>query len=102
MKEGSGQAMSEKFGVPFWISPLRMLDELGVAPDAVTDIVLSHAHFDHMGSIHQFPHARIHIQKRELLSWIEALAMPRQFATSPRSSIRTICEMPSMPRSSIG
>ncbi|UHD43779.1 N-acyl homoserine lactonase family protein [Aureimonas altamirensis] len=79
MKEGSGQAMSEKFGVPFWISPLRMLGELGIAPDAVTDIVLSHAHFDHMGSIHQFPRARIHIQKRELLSWIEALAMPRQF-----------------------
>lgn len=79
MKEGSGEAMSEKFGVPFWVSPLRMLAALGVAPDDVTDIVLSHAHFDHMGSIHEFPKARLHIQKSELLSWIEALALPRQF-----------------------
>ncbi|KQQ90257.1 N-acyl homoserine lactonase family protein [Aureimonas sp. Leaf324] len=79
MKEGSGEAMSEKFGVPSWVSPLRMLAALGVAPNDVTDIVLSHAHFDHMGSIHEFPKARLHIQKSELLSWIEALALPRQF-----------------------
>ncbi|WP_062014494.1 N-acyl homoserine lactonase family protein [Aureimonas sp. AU4] len=79
MKEGSGEAMSTKFGVPFWISPLRMLAALGVAPGDVTDIVLSHAHFDHMGSIQEYPAARLHIQKSELLSWIEALALPRQF-----------------------
>ena len=79
MREGSGEAMSIKFGVPFWVSPLRMLEALGVAAGNVTDIVLSHAHFDHMGSIGEFPVARIHIQKQELLSWIEALALPRQF-----------------------
>lgn len=56
-----------------------MLAELGVAADAVTDIVLTHAHFDHMGSISQFPRAQIYIQKSELLSWYEALALPRQF-----------------------
>jgi glyoxylase-like metal-dependent hydrolase (beta-lactamase superfamily II) len=79
MREGSGEAMSVKFGIPFWISPLRMLAELGVEPDHVTDIVLSHAHFDHMGSIGQFPRARLHIQKAEILSWIEAMALPPQF-----------------------
>ena len=79
MREGSGEAMSVKFGIPSWISPLRMLAELGVAPEAVTDIVLSHAHFDHMGSIGKFLNARLHIQKRELLSWIEAMALPPQF-----------------------
>jgi len=79
MREGSGAAMSEKFGIPYWISPLRMLAEMGVAPEAVTDIVLSHAHFDHMGSIGKFPYAQLHIQKREILSWIEAMALPPQF-----------------------
>ena len=79
MREGSGEAMSLKFDVPYWISPLRMLAEMGVDPDAVTDIVLSHAHFDHMGSIDKFPKARLHIQKREILSWHEAIALPRQF-----------------------
>jgi glyoxylase-like metal-dependent hydrolase (beta-lactamase superfamily II) len=79
MREGSGEAMSVKFGIPSWISPIRMLGELGVTPDDVTDIVLSHAHFDHMGSIGWFPKARLHIQKQEILSWIEAMALPPQF-----------------------
>lgn len=79
MTEGIGAEMAVRFGIPYWISPLRMLAELGVAPEAVTDIVISHAHFDHMGSIGKFPKARIWIQKRELLSWHEAMALPPQF-----------------------
>ena len=79
MREGNGVAVAEKFGIPRWISPLRMLAELGVTPAEVTDIVLSHAHFDHIGSIEQFPQARLHIQKREFLSWVELMALPRQF-----------------------
>jgi glyoxylase-like metal-dependent hydrolase (beta-lactamase superfamily II) len=79
MREGGGEAMAVKFGIPNWISPLRMLAELGVAPADVTDIVISHAHFDHMGSIGKFPNARLHVQKREILSWTEAMALPRQF-----------------------
>jgi glyoxylase-like metal-dependent hydrolase (beta-lactamase superfamily II) len=79
MREGTGEAMSVKFDVPYWISPLRMLAEMGVAPEDVTDIVLSHAHFDHMGSIGKFPKARLCIQKREILSWHEAIALPPQF-----------------------
>jgi glyoxylase-like metal-dependent hydrolase (beta-lactamase superfamily II) len=37
----------------------------GVAPDAVTDIVVSHAHWDHMGGIDLFPKATVWIQKEE-------------------------------------
>ena len=70
---------SDKFGIPYWISPLRMLAELGLGPDDITDIIVSHAHFDHMGSIGEFPNARIYMQKQELLSWHEAMALPPQF-----------------------
>ncbi len=79
MNEGGGADMAVRFGVPSWISPVRMLEELGVTREGVSDIVLSHAHFDHMGSIGEFPKARLHIQKREYLSWMEAMALPRQF-----------------------
>jgi len=71
---------SDKFGIPSWISPLRMLSELGLDPQAITDIVVTHAHFDHMGSIAEFPNATLHIQKSELLSWYEALALPPRFS----------------------
>ena len=79
MNEGIGAEMSAKFDIPYWVSPLRMLDELGVKPEDVSDIVLSHAHFDHMGSVSKFPNAHLHIQKREWLSWMEAMALPSQF-----------------------
>jgi glyoxylase-like metal-dependent hydrolase (beta-lactamase superfamily II) len=79
MREGSGEAMAKKFGIEQWISPIRMLNQLGVAAEEVTDIVLTHAHYDHMGSIDKFPNAQIYIQKREVLSWVEAMAMPQQF-----------------------
>jgi glyoxylase-like metal-dependent hydrolase (beta-lactamase superfamily II) len=79
MKEGNGIAVAEKFGIPNWISPVRMVAEMGVEASEITDIVLSHAHFDHMGSIEKFPNAKLHLQKRELMSWIEFMAMPRQF-----------------------
>lgn len=79
MREGIGAHMCVKFGVPEWISPLRLLAELGIKPEQITDIVISHAHFDHMGSIHEFAEARLYIQKSELLSWHEAMAMPPQF-----------------------
>lgn len=79
MREGNGDAMAEKFGIAAWVSPLRLLAELGVAPESVTDIVLTHAHYDHMGAIEQFANAHLYIQKRELLQWIETMAMPARF-----------------------
>ena len=79
MKEDNGPSFSDKFGIPLWVSPVRMLAELGVAPVDITDIIISHAHFDHMGSIGEFPNARLYLQKQELLSWHEAMALPPQF-----------------------
>src|SRR5580698_4994931 len=37
----------------------------GVKPEEITDIVVSHAHWDHMGGIDLFPKATIWIQKEE-------------------------------------
>ncbi len=37
----------------------------GVTPEEVTDIVISHAHWDHMGGIDLFPKANVWIQKDE-------------------------------------
>jgi glyoxylase-like metal-dependent hydrolase (beta-lactamase superfamily II) len=68
-----------KFGIPTWISPLRMLAEIGVHADRINAIFVTHAHFDHMGSIAEFPNAHIYIQKSELLSWYEAFALPKRF-----------------------
>ena len=80
MQDHKSSGFSRKFGIPSWISPIRMLAEMNLAPEAISDIVLTHAHFDHMGSIAEFPNAHIYIQKSELLSWYEAFALPPRFA----------------------
>jgi glyoxylase-like metal-dependent hydrolase (beta-lactamase superfamily II) len=71
---------SRKFGIPTWISPVGMLSEMNLGQEAITDIFITHAHFDHMGSIAEFPNAQIYIQKSELLSWYEAIALPKRFS----------------------
>lgn len=38
---------------------------LGIKPEDVTDIIVSHSHWDHMDGVDLFPKATIHIQKEE-------------------------------------
>jgi glyoxylase-like metal-dependent hydrolase (beta-lactamase superfamily II) len=42
------------------------LKALGVEPDAVQDVILSHMHYDHSGNHGLFPRARYHIQDEEM------------------------------------
>jgi glyoxylase-like metal-dependent hydrolase (beta-lactamase superfamily II) len=78
-RKGNGARMADKFAIAQWISPAAMLKALEIEADDVRDVVVTHAHYDHMGGIDLFPKAQIHIQKREYLSWIEALAMPKRY-----------------------
>jgi glyoxylase-like metal-dependent hydrolase (beta-lactamase superfamily II) len=80
MRDEQGPGFSGKFGIPTWVSPLRLLAAMKLGPDDISDIVITHAHFDHMGSIAEFPKAQIHIQKSELLSWYELFALPKRFS----------------------
>jgi len=42
-----------------------LADGLGIQPDAVTDIIVSHSHWDHADGIDLFPRAKVWIQKDE-------------------------------------
>jgi glyoxylase-like metal-dependent hydrolase (beta-lactamase superfamily II) len=44
---------------------VRQLASLGYAPGDVRHIVLTHMHFDHCGGLPDFPHARVHLHRRE-------------------------------------
>jgi glyoxylase-like metal-dependent hydrolase (beta-lactamase superfamily II) len=48
-----------------FLRPDEAVKLAGVQPDEITDIVVSHAHWDHMGGIDLFPKATIWIQKEE-------------------------------------
>lgn len=59
------QKYIDQFKVTEFLSPDKAVQEAGVDPAAVTDIIISHAHWDHMGGIDLFPKATIWIQKAE-------------------------------------
>ena len=46
--------------------PIESLRQLGIEPESVTDVVLTHLHYDHVGNFHKLPNARFHLQEREL------------------------------------
>jgi glyoxylase-like metal-dependent hydrolase (beta-lactamase superfamily II) len=48
-----------------YLRPDQAVTLAGVKPDEVTDVVISHAHWDHMGGIDLFPKAIVWIQKDE-------------------------------------
>jgi glyoxylase-like metal-dependent hydrolase (beta-lactamase superfamily II) len=48
-----------------YIRPDAAVQLAAVKPDEITDVVISHAHWDHMGGIDLFPKAAIWIQKEE-------------------------------------
>ena len=47
--------------------PIDALKLIGVDAEAVTDVVLTHLHYDHVGNFHRFPIAQFHLQEPELL-----------------------------------
>jgi glyoxylase-like metal-dependent hydrolase (beta-lactamase superfamily II) len=63
---GFDQAMAEKRGRRITRPVGEGLMAIGVKPDAVTDVVISHLHYDHCGNHTLFPRARYHLQDREM------------------------------------
>jgi glyoxylase-like metal-dependent hydrolase (beta-lactamase superfamily II) len=45
---------------------VHQLAHLGYRPQDVRHIVLTHMHFDHCGGLPDFPHATVHVHRREL------------------------------------
>src|SRR5205807_4524095 len=60
-----------------YIRPDEAVKLAGVQPSEITDIVISHAHWDHMGGIDLFPKATVWIQKEEFRYYTGEAWQPR-------------------------
>lgn len=49
-----------------YVRPDRAVAKLGIAPEDITDIIITHLHWDHADGVSLFPNAHIWIQKAEL------------------------------------
>lgn len=50
----------------FLCDPLDRLKQIGIDPAQVSDLILTHLHYDHAGNLGGFPRARIHLQDSEI------------------------------------
>ena len=55
----------ERYKMYAFRHPAELLKDYGLGCDDVTDIIITHAHFDHMEAINFYKNAVIHIQKDE-------------------------------------
>jgi glyoxylase-like metal-dependent hydrolase (beta-lactamase superfamily II) len=63
---GFNAEVSERRKRTFLRCPVQTLTVLGIDPDTVEDVILTHLHYDHVGNFDRFPKARFHLQEREL------------------------------------
>jgi glyoxylase-like metal-dependent hydrolase (beta-lactamase superfamily II) len=63
---GFGERASRERGRPLDIDPVEGLARIGVDPETIDDIVITHLHFDHAGNLGRFGKARLHIQDDEV------------------------------------
>ncbi len=58
--------LGEPFGVKGWTEYAPLLAEIGLRPEQVDYVTLSHMHFDHAGGTSRFPNAKFIVQRSEL------------------------------------
>jgi glyoxylase-like metal-dependent hydrolase (beta-lactamase superfamily II) len=62
-------------------TPAQVLPRLGIDPGDVTAVVITHAHWDHIGNVRQFPHAQLMMTEAEYAFWASPLAARSHFAS---------------------
>jgi glyoxylase-like metal-dependent hydrolase (beta-lactamase superfamily II) len=48
-----------------YVRPSDLVQRFGIAPDSITDVIVSHIHWDHVDGADLFPQARVWIQRAE-------------------------------------
>ncbi|HTZ28656.1 MAG TPA: N-acyl homoserine lactonase family protein [Streptosporangiaceae bacterium] len=77
---GFAPAAGDRRRRAWWTTPADALPTVGIDPADVDTIVVTHAHWDHTGNLHQFPAARILISQAEYGFWTSPMARRAQFA----------------------
>jgi len=71
---GTGPTLAKERGFKGFVPPEQMVARLGIKPEQVTKVVLTHLHFDHVGGMENFPQlypkATFYVQKNEFDFWI--------------------------------
>jgi glyoxylase-like metal-dependent hydrolase (beta-lactamase superfamily II) len=73
------QEFMKSRGYNEWRPASYAMEKMGIRPEEVTDIIITHGHWDHIGAVPLFPKAQFYIQKKEFFKSIEMLALPEKY-----------------------
>ena len=68
--------LKERKGIADYTRPDKALGRLGIKPEDVTDVVVTHMHWDHADGVDLFPKARVWIQKDEFAYYTRDAKQP--------------------------
>lgn len=69
-----------KRGRTMLLHPVAAMRDLGIVPGDGSEVIVTHAHYDHIGNIGNLAHSRLLMARREYEFWTSAMASRRQFA----------------------
>lgn len=62
----SNLGMVDRWQIEDYKDPITALKEIGIDPDQVTDVIVTHSHWDHIGSLHKFHRACLWMSKHDV------------------------------------
>ena len=61
-----------------YVRPSAAVERLGIRAEQVTDIIVSHVHWDHLDGADLFPNARVWIQRAEYEYYVDSAGRPKR------------------------
>jgi glyoxylase-like metal-dependent hydrolase (beta-lactamase superfamily II) len=66
---GFNEIVARQRNRTFLRCPVETLRKLGVTPEHVSYVVITHMHYDHIGNLEKFPNAKFVLQETEMAFW---------------------------------
>ena len=73
------QSWIRRHGFYDYQPPEQVLARVGLVPDDIESVILTHMHFDHMNAVTHYPNAEVYLQRAEYEGWRDVLALPERF-----------------------
>jgi glyoxylase-like metal-dependent hydrolase (beta-lactamase superfamily II) len=83
---GFNDLSGQRRGRTMLCPPVAALRQLGIEPADVSQLILTHAHYDHIGNVDSFPAAELVMSAREFEFWTGPLASRPLFAASAEAA----------------
>ncbi len=74
------QKLHERDHVFDWQSPEKVLAKVGLTPEDIDTVFITHAHYDHMDNLNAFCNAHFYLQRKELEGWLWAMSLDPKYS----------------------